>query len=77
MFSCILVIKEAKFSGSFYRRGGIYLGGKLLCSIIMDEANSSTLWVKFKENPLLCDNESAIKIANNPIQHSRTKHIDI
>jgi hypothetical protein len=27
--------------------------------------------------PLLCDNEIAIKIANNPIQHSRTKHIDI
>jgi hypothetical protein len=27
--------------------------------------------------PLLCDNESAIKIANNPIQHIRTKHIDI
>jgi hypothetical protein len=26
---------------------------------------------------LLCDNESAIKIANNPVQHSRTKHIDI
>jgi uncharacterized protein YaeQ len=33
--------------------------------------------VKFKEVPLLCDNESAIKIANNPVQHSRTKHIDI
>ena len=26
---------------------------------------------------LLCDNESAIKLANNPVQHSRTKHIDI
>ncbi|WVZ52672.1 hypothetical protein U9M48_003709, partial [Paspalum notatum var. saurae] len=26
--------------------------------------------------PLLCDNESAVKIAKNPIQHSRTKHID-
>ena len=26
---------------------------------------------------LLCDNESAVKIANNPVQHSRTKHIDI
>ena len=25
----------------------------------------------------LSDNESAIKLANNPIQHSRTKHIDI
>jgi hypothetical protein len=33
--------------------------------------------VKFKEIPLLCDNESAIKIANNPVQHSRTKHIYI
>jgi hypothetical protein len=33
--------------------------------------------VKFNEIPLLCDNESAIKIANNPVQYSRTKHIDI
>ena len=24
-----------------------------------------------------CDNESAIKIAHNPVQHSRTKHIAI
>jgi hypothetical protein len=27
--------------------------------------------------PLLCDNESAICMADNPVQHSRTKHIDI
>jgi hypothetical protein len=27
--------------------------------------------------PLLCDNESAICMAVNPIEHSRTKHIDI
>jgi hypothetical protein len=27
--------------------------------------------------PLLCDNESAIKIAYNPCEQSRTKHIDI
>jgi hypothetical protein len=26
---------------------------------------------------LLCDNESAIRMADNPIEHSRTKHIDI
>jgi hypothetical protein len=32
---------------------------------------------KFSKVPLLCDNESAIKRANNPINHSRTKHIDI
>jgi hypothetical protein len=27
--------------------------------------------------PLLCDNESAIKIAYNPYEHFKTKHIDI
>jgi hypothetical protein len=27
--------------------------------------------------PLLCDNESAIRLADNPIEHSRTKHINI
>ena len=27
--------------------------------------------------PLLCDNESTVKLANNPVQHSHTKHIDI
>jgi hypothetical protein len=26
---------------------------------------------------LLCDNESAICLADNPVEHSRTKHIDI
>jgi hypothetical protein len=26
--------------------------------------------------PLLCDNESAIRMADNPVEHSRTKHID-
>ena len=27
--------------------------------------------------PLFYDNESAIKLTVNPVQHSRTKHIDI
>jgi hypothetical protein len=27
--------------------------------------------------PLLYDNESAICLADNPVEHSRTKHIDI
>lgn len=26
---------------------------------------------------LFCDNKSGISIANNPIQHDRTKHVDI
>ncbi|WVZ83182.1 LOW QUALITY PROTEIN: hypothetical protein U9M48_030353 [Paspalum notatum var. saurae] len=32
---------------------------------------------KFRRIPLLCDSKSAIQLANNPVQHSRTKHIDI
>jgi hypothetical protein len=31
----------------------------------------------FTKIPLLYDNESAIKLANNPVSHSRMKHIDI
>jgi hypothetical protein len=27
--------------------------------------------------PLLRDNESAIRLADNPVEHSRTNHIDI
>ena len=33
----------------------------------------------FKGEPLQlwCDNKSAINIANNPVQHDRTKHVEI
>ena len=44
-----------------------------MCTIVLDEP---TL-LDFGEILLLCDNESAVKIATNPVQHSRTKHIDI
>jgi hypothetical protein len=32
---------------------------------------------KLSKVPLICDNESAIRMAENPVEHSRTKHIDI
>jgi hypothetical protein len=32
---------------------------------------------KLSKVPLICDNECAIRMAKNPIEHSRTKHIDI
>jgi hypothetical protein len=32
---------------------------------------------KLSKVPLLCDNESAIRMADNPVEHSRTKHIVI
>ena len=33
--------------------------------------------LKFDTVPIFCDNTSAINLTKNPIQHSRTKHIDI
>jgi hypothetical protein len=39
-----------------------------------------TLWdfgYNLSKVPFLCDNESAIRFADNPVEHSRTKHIDI
>ena len=33
--------------------------------------------INVKNVPLYCDDESAIKISRNPVQHSNTKHIQI
>ncbi|KAI3685467.1 hypothetical protein L6452_34711 [Arctium lappa] len=47
---------------------------------------AQVLWMKnqlrdynqlYSHIPILCDNSSAIAIANNPVLHSRSKHIDI
>jgi hypothetical protein len=32
---------------------------------------------KLRKVPLLCGNESAIRMADNPVEHNRTKHKDI
>jgi hypothetical protein len=39
-----------------------------------------TLWYfgyNLSKVPLICDNESATHLEDNPVEHSRTKHIDI
>ncbi|GJY18282.1 hypothetical protein Tco_0389773 [Tanacetum coccineum] len=47
---------------------------------------ANVLWMKsqlteygiiYEKVPIFCDNTSAIAISNNPVLHSRTKHIDI
>jgi alkyl hydroperoxide reductase subunit AhpC len=54
--------------------------------VTVDSCYAQLLWMRqtlkdygytMNHIPLICDNESAIKIAYNPCEHSRTKHIDI
>jgi hypothetical protein len=54
--------------------------------IAADHCCAQLLWMrqtlrdygyKLTKVPLLCDNESAIRMADNPVEHSRTKHIAI
>jgi hypothetical protein len=51
--------------------------GSCCAQLLWMKATLSDFGIKFKQVPLLCDNESAIKMTNNPVQHARTKHIDI
>ncbi|GKD19683.1 hypothetical protein Tco_1208841 [Tanacetum coccineum] len=54
--------------------------------VVADGCCASILWIKsqlsnydihYKMVPIFCENTSAIAISNNPVLHSRTKHIDI
>jgi hypothetical protein len=53
-----------------------YIAVGAYCALWMKQTLSD-FGCEFKRIPLLCDNESTIKLANNPVQHSRTKRIDI
>ena len=58
-------------------RNKIVCHGCLLCTNTLYETTLLDYGVVLEKIPLLCDNESAVKLENNPVQHSRTKHIDI
>jgi hypothetical protein len=50
--------------------------GSCCAQILWIKATLNDFRIKFKNVPLLCDDESAIKLINNPVQLTRTKHID-
>jgi hypothetical protein len=73
----VLGFKETKLCSSFHRRNWVHCHRPLLRAITLDEENPQGLFYKLSKVPLLCDNESAIRMADNPVEHSHTKHIDI
>ena len=53
------------------------LADSCCAQLLWMKATLSDFGIRIKQVTLLYDNESAIKLTNNPVQHSRTKHIDV
>ncbi|GKC80771.1 hypothetical protein Tco_1131545 [Tanacetum coccineum] len=54
--------------------------------VFAEKACQQALWMKqalinygicLNDVPIMCDNKGAIDLSKNPVQHSRTKHIEI
>jgi hypothetical protein len=75
--SGVMGFKETKLSGLSTTEAEYIAAGHCCTQLLWMR---QTLWdygYKLSKVRLLCDNESAIRMADNPVEHSRTKHIDI
>jgi hypothetical protein len=73
----VLEFQETKLYCPFHRRGQVYCSWRCCAQLLWMRLTLRDFGCKFSKVPLLCDNESATNLANNPVNHSRTKHIDI
>ena len=72
------LLERSLVSWSSKKQNSVALSTTGSCAqILWMKATLSDFGIKFKKVPLLCDNESAIKLTNNLVQHARTKHIDV
>jgi hypothetical protein len=51
--------------------------GSCCAQILWMKTTLKDFEINFKNVPLLSNNKSAVKLTNNPVQHQRTKHIDV
>ncbi|CAN1132784.1 Retrovirus-related Pol polyprotein from transposon RE1 [Linum perenne] len=51
--------------------------GQCCTQILWIKSQLSDYLIHLSTMPVLCDNTSAISISKNPVQHSRTKHIEV
>jgi hypothetical protein len=77
MITCVMVLKEAKLNCTIDDRGRVISTGSCYAQLLWMRATLLNYGIKFDEVSFLCDNGSVMKIATNPVQHSRTKHNDI
>ena len=69
--------KKQNLVDLFTTKAEYVAAGACCAQLLWMKHTLSDLDCEFSKIPLLCDNESAIKLANNQVQQSRTKHIDI
>jgi hypothetical protein len=53
------------------------VAGKCCAQLLWMRQTLQDFGYNLSKVPLLCDNETAIRLVDNPVEHSRTKHIDI
>ena len=73
----MLVFKEAELWSLSTAESEYIAAGSYYAQLLWMKQTLKDYGIHLKQVPLYCDNESAIKIANNPVQHSKTKHIEI
>ena len=73
----MLVFKEAELCILSTVESEYIAAGSCCAQLLWMKQTLKDYGIHLKQVPLYCDNESAIKIANNPVQHSKTKHIEI
>ncbi|WVZ83183.1 LOW QUALITY PROTEIN: hypothetical protein U9M48_030354 [Paspalum notatum var. saurae] len=74
---CLGVLRNKIVSHSPRLEAEYIEAGACCAQLLWMRQTLSDFGCKFRRIPLLCDSKSAIQLANNPVQHSRTKHIDI
>jgi len=77
VFLSVLVLKKQNSMALSTVEAEYIAAGACCAQILYMKQSLLDYGVILDRIPLLGDNESAIKIANNPVQHSCKKHIDI
>jgi hypothetical protein len=74
---CFMVIQETKLVALSNAEAEYISAGNCCAQLLWMKQTLLDYGITSKNIPLLCDNESAVKLATKSVQHSRTKHIDI
>ena len=77
IYTSVLSSTALTYSYVFTVESEYIVAGSCCAQLLWMKQTLKDYGIHLKQVPLYCDNESAIKIANNPVQHSKTKHIEI